>query len=454
MRIFLNVFQFSWQEFCRAVVKVFYRQCEVDGLEYLPRQGAVLLCANHANALADAVLIQAVIPRLVHPLARSGLFKNWLLKPFMLVMQAVPVYRSQDNDGSTGNNMDSFQRVYDNFKLGELILIFPEGQSHSDPKLRPIKTGAARITLGALQQSIPVSVVPLGLNFSNKGKFRSNVLLKFGPPIELPTCTEPASDDLIQGLTQDIQNAIADVTLNVEKADELDFLKSIERFFALRHGKYRKRNQALRFRALKKISHGYQQLSLYAPEEVRDIQIRLRQFERLCNTWKVHAYQVTIQYTPLLVLRFLLRSLAMLLIILPVGLWGILNSVVPFMLTRWLARFISRGTDQYDTAKMTIGLFLFVVFWGIQIWQLSFYLSNNWLWLYILSLPISAAAALLLRRERHRIWVNLRVFFLFTRKRKLKRYLEHRREELERDLARLVRTAKQITPTKPDDNKT
>jgi len=442
-----KLLQDAWQGFCRMVVTVFYRHVEIDGLEYMPMNGPVLLCANHANALADAVIMQAVIPRLLHPIARSGLFKNWLLKPFMLTMQAVPVYRRQDNDANTSTNRSTFQRCYEMFEQGEVLLIFPEGQSHSDPSLRPIKTGAARMILGCAKKSTPLTVLPIGLTFSNKGKFRSNVFIKLGEPIMVtPAASEESekNSQTVRQLTVDIQRGIELVTINVEEAEDLDFLKRVERFFAMRHGKYRHRNMALRFRALQKINHAYNQLRNSAPEQVLHLKNKLRQFERLCHIWGINAYQVTIQYTPSLVTRFILRSFTILLVILPVGLWGILNSYLPFILTRYLARLTSKGTDQYDTAKMVIGLFLFSLFWASQIGWLALHVNLVTLVMYIISLPLSAGAALYLRRERHRIWDNLRVFFLFLRKRKLKYYFENRRQELERELARLVRIAKQI----------
>ncbi len=442
-----SLLQSTWQGFCRLVVKVFYRRVEIDGLHHLPMRGPVLICANHANALADAVIMQAVMPRLLHPIARSGLFKNWLLKPFMLTMQAVPIYRQQDQAANMSANIDAFQRCYEMFARGEVILIFPEGQSHSDPSLRPVKTGAARMILGCARQAIPLTVLPVGLNFSDKGKFRSDIFIKIAEPIAL---TAGTSHDVhaVRQLTVDIQRAIESVTLNVEEAEDLDFLKRVEQFFAMRHGKYRQRNMALRFQGLQKINYAYRQLREHSPEKLSHLKHKLHQFERLCDIWRINAYQVTIRYTPSLVSRFLLRCLVILFVILPVGFWGIINSYIPFVLTRYLSGFVAKGKDQYDTAKMVFGLFLFPLFWGSQVVWLSTRVNTLTLGIYIISLPVSAAAALLLRRERHRIWDNLRVFFLLVRKRKLKNYLENKRHELERELAKLVRLAKQIKLSK------
>ncbi len=425
------------------VTRVFYRHYEVVGLEHLVNEEPVLLCANHANALADAVVLQAVSSRLIHPMARSGLFKNPVLWPILKLIQAVPVYRRQDNAAETGKNQDSFQRCYELFDKNGILLIFPEGQSHSDPSLRPLKSGAARIVLGAYQanRKLP-AVIPVGLNFSNKGRFRSTVFIKFGEPVRLENYIGMTQGNQTRALTRAIYQGLDDVTLNVESHDELDFIKSLERFFALRHGKYRQRSLELRFRALKKLAQAERRLKQHYPEKILEIKRRLQNFERVCRTLDIRDYHLTLDYKPSLVLRFIMRSLGSIFIVLPLGLWGGINSYIPFVLTRWLAKKTAKGVDQYDTAKMVLGLFLFVIFWGGQTTFVASVFSNNIAIFYALSLIPTSAAAIMLRNERRRILENIRVFFLFVRKRKLRQYLEDRRHDLEKELAHLVRLIK------------
>ena len=432
-----------WRKFCQAVVWVFYRRCEVDGLERMPAHGPVLLCANHANALADAVIIQAVCARPVHPLARSGLFGNPLLRPVMGLMQAVPVYRRQDAGGDTAQNVDSFRRCYEMFRRGGVLLIFPEGQSHSDPHLRPIKTGAARMVLGAKAENGEAPrLLPVGLNFMHKGKFRGSVLVALGEPIDTDPFPGGQDEEAVRALTREIYQGLDSVTLNVDDGRDLDLLHHIERFFAMRHGKYRRRDLKQRFRALKKLIQAQQELRFRDPQRMEHLRRLLQQFERLCKHWGVRDYHLTVRYRPTLVTRFILRSLAILFIVLPLALWGIINSIVPFLLTRHLARRLARGTDQYDTAKMVLGLFFFLLFWSAQITTAYYLYGGMTALVYALGLPPTAAAALMFRRERTRIWENLRVFFVFVRKRKLRRYLEAKRKEIERELARMVRQVK------------
>ena len=182
-----------WRTFCQMVVWIFYRRYEYGGLENLPRKGAVLLCANHPCSLVDAVIIQAICPRIIHPLARSGLFKNPIIRPILTLIQAIPVYRRQDNEQGAGKgddtskrNTDTFDTCYQKLKAGRAILIFPEGVTHSDPKMRKFKTGAARMTLGAMEQNgVAPVLLPIGLNYSDAGRFRSSVFVKIGTPIPI-----------------------------------------------------------------------------------------------------------------------------------------------------------------------------------------------------------------------------------------------------------------------------
>ncbi|MFV1992606.1 MAG: 1-acyl-sn-glycerol-3-phosphate acyltransferase [Acidiferrobacterales bacterium] len=437
-----NPFQVIWRKFCQMISRIFYSQLEVNGLNNIPKTGPVLLCANHANALADAVIIQSILKRPIHPLARSGLFGNYLLYPVLKGIQAVPVYRRQDK-GDTSKNTDSFRKSYEMFEKGAVLLIFPEGQSHSDPGIREIKTGAARIALGC-RESIGVSpqIIPVGLNFGHKGKYRGDVLVEIGKPVNLDGIANADKHDQVEQTTKLIQKGLGEVTINVESWETMNLLRRVERFFALRHGKYRQRDLSLKFRALKKLSTAYNELAHVEPDRIAWLDRKLQRFEKICKRFGVHDYHLTIKYRPSLITRFIFHSIFIITIVLPVALWGLVNSIIPFLLTRHTARFISRGTDQYDTAKMSLGLFYFSVFWISQSVLMMQYTTPGLALFYFLSLVPGAIAALVVRREREKIFDNVRVFILFVRRRRLRRYLEARRKEIELELVKLVRLAK------------
>lgn len=425
------------------MVRIFYRRREAHGLQRIPSHGPVLLCANHPNALVDPIIIQAFCHRIIHPLARSGLFESRLARPFLSVIQAVPIYRRQDAEGDTSRNVDSFARCYELFKRGDILLIFPEGQSHADAHLHDIKTGAARLARGSIKTTgVAPTVLPVGLTFGDTGRFRSSVLLEVGEPIDLSASPTEDPEATVRRLTGLIENGLEAVTVNAESSEALALSRRLERFFALRRGRYRRGSLEQRFRALKKLIRFQDLLRKKDPERVAKLSRRLERFERLCSRFGVQDYHLTVRYTPIVVIRFLFRSGLMLFVILPLALWGAINSAVPLLLVSRLMPRIAKGPQEYDTTRMVLALAVFIIAWTLQSVAVFWFFGGLSVGLYFLSLPIATAAAILMYREKGRIIENVKGFFLFMRKRRLRDYLLERRKQLEQDLARITRRLK------------
>lgn len=468
-----------WRRFCLLAVKIFYRRVEIAGAERIPRDGPLLLCANHVNALVDAIVVQAACPRPIHPLARSGLFRRPLLRPILRLIQAVPVYRRrpQGDDASkaetAARNHASFARLFDYLRDGRTLLIFPEGQSHSDPSLRPIKTGAARIALGAWRNhgALP-RIVPVGLIFTHKGRFRGNVLVQIGEPVALeppPTCLDSSEEvdgrlderALVDRWTDAIRDGLFRVTLNVEAWEDVALLSLVQRFAALRAGRDQRgasrrdhtgveeadgsaqdTSLAHRYRAFRRLYAMQRWLRVRYPLRVAKLREQLRRFERLCRRYGVQDYHLNLRYRPALVARFVVRSLLFAALVFPLALWGLVNSAIPYSLTRALSKRAARGRDQYDTASMLFGFVLFGLFWSAQTAVAWNVWGSRIALLYALSLPITAGVALMVGRERRRIVENVHVFLLFLRQRRIRDYLHAQRSEVETELAQLARLAR------------
>ena len=221
-----------WQRFCRLIVRVFYRELEVVGLENIPSDTGLLLCANHVNALVDVVVLQASTNKDLRPLARSGLFLNPFLKPILNMIGAVPIYRRNDPGSNPTQNQDSFVKCYELLAKNETIIIFPEGQSHSDPHINKLKTGAARIALGAKQNNDKTpALIPVGLTFSRKGKFRSDVLVQYGTAIDLSTPEQSDSFESVELITDRIKQELAKVTLNADSWEDIYLITRLRKVF-------------------------------------------------------------------------------------------------------------------------------------------------------------------------------------------------------------------------------
>src|SRR3954447_25071433 len=181
----------------RCVLKAFFREVEAVGAERIPLHRPLVLVANHVNRLIDPILLMGPLPVVPRFLAKSTLWKNPLVRPFLDLAGAIPVYRRQDEGSDLAKNAETFSRSYDLLAQGGTLALFPEGTSHSDPSLKPLKTGAARIVLEAEQKypGLGVRIVPVGLLFDAKQTFRSRALVQVGEPIDPAPEIELAARD-------------------------------------------------------------------------------------------------------------------------------------------------------------------------------------------------------------------------------------------------------------------
>jgi glycerol-3-phosphate O-acyltransferase/dihydroxyacetone phosphate acyltransferase len=81
-----------------------------------------------------------------------------------------------------------YSAVWSRLADGGAIGIFPEGGSHDNPHLLPLKAGVTVMALGAmdLHSSLVVKIIPVGLNYIHGHRFRSHVMVEYGKPIEVP----------------------------------------------------------------------------------------------------------------------------------------------------------------------------------------------------------------------------------------------------------------------------
>ncbi|HEU4558318.1 MAG TPA: lysophospholipid acyltransferase family protein [Longimicrobium sp.] len=217
----------------RAALKLFYR-LEISG-ERVPRHGPVLLVANHPNSLLDPGMVFAVARRPVRFMAKAPLFGQPGIGLLVKGAGAVPVYRQQDYPGETARNQDTFRAVWDALAKGHAVGIFPEGTSHSEPSLVPLKTGAARIALGAaLRTGGAFPIVPVGLSFREKETFRSDAVAVIGESVAWDDLAAAGPEDweAVRALTDRIEDALQEVTVNLERWEDAPLVETAEAVYA------------------------------------------------------------------------------------------------------------------------------------------------------------------------------------------------------------------------------
>jgi len=125
---------------------------------------------------------------------------------------AIPVHKS--DDGGPTSNDEMFRSTYDALAEHDLVTIFPEGITVDDPRIAHIKTGSARIALGARAAGVEgITLLSAGIHYENKAALRSSVFIDIGYPIDLD---EWVADNIAAGAPQDASNREAVVALTSE----------------------------------------------------------------------------------------------------------------------------------------------------------------------------------------------------------------------------------------------
>ena len=167
----------------RRLMRLYFREVERVGVAPGPDTRGRVIVSNHTNALIDPILVLTDAACEISPVAKSTLWSipglRWLLDR----AGAVPIVRRKDTpDKDATQNTAIFEKIAHHLSSGGNILIFPEGTSHNEPQLAPLRTGAARMLLAAeAKRAVAPTFQAAALEFDARSDFRSRCLVLWGP---------------------------------------------------------------------------------------------------------------------------------------------------------------------------------------------------------------------------------------------------------------------------------
>lgn len=333
--------------FFRVALNIFYRRIELVGREHIPHRGAVIFAANHPNGLLDPLFLLCFAGRPVSFLGKAPLFTYFFIGWFVRLFETIPVYRKQD--GTSGSNRETFDRARTVLHKGGSIAIFPEGTTHDDPELRELKSGAARIAIGAAMDH--VVIVPVGIYYTAKQTFRSSALVVFGAPVSVPSAAidengEPPHDD-VERLTRAIDAALDHVTIQADSQAALSLVAQAEDIFTADD----EQPLAEEFEMRRRFVEGYHYLRTHDPARLAKLQSRVQRFESELHRAKIDVHELK----P----RISAGRLFRVLILLPIALAGAVVNYPAYLLIRVLAKRISKGEGAVMATIKFVGALAF-----------------------------------------------------------------------------------------------
>ncbi len=378
-------------------LKGFFRNIEVLGRENIPQSGPVIYIANHPSALIDPLVVSILFFKRIHFLAGAEYFgkgfKSWLLKH---EFNMIPVFRPNNYEGQAVDNSEMFSECYKCLDKNGSILIFPEGNSVTENKLRNLKTGVARILAGYKKTSSykPVHIVPIGLNYEDAHKFHSDILVKFGEPIDYSAIQlAEESPETVKELTQLIESGLQNHMLHIEHY-ELDPL--VSQINSIYHHQLDRRNvevnTASRFMFQKSVINAIVYFQEKQPAVVKQVSNELEEYFSSLKSLNINPRELEIKAGEN---KFLAWSILTLLS--PVFILGFVINAIPFLWIQHLYRTKYRPRINGEanlkpinpafsaTISFSIGTVTYLV-WFIVI-SILIGLFSIW-WIAIISFPI------------------------------------------------------------------
>jgi 1-acyl-sn-glycerol-3-phosphate acyltransferase len=386
------------------LVRLFYPRLEIQGREHLPAEGPVIFVLNHPNGLLDPVVLMLGLQQPVAFLAKSTLFGNPVGRAFMGAFGAIPVYRQQD-EGLTGGpqagqmremNEKTFARCRALLRGGGAMAMFPEGKSHSGSRLLQLRTGAARIALGAEAEAgwdLGLRLVPVGLWYQKKTDFRSSVLLIIRPAFDLQEYAkaDPSQEQqTVKALTRRIEDNLSRVVLQAENAELLAAVPLLASWVA-------PAGQALALPEqhdwTARLLAAYERLQSSDPARLEKIAGMARRYANalqtlgIRNPWALELPQAN---------RRRLRWLLLLLVLTaPLALAGFLLSYLPYRLARPLANALTGGDPTLaSTFKLIGGSILVLLGWLAEAILCGIWFGPGWGLALFLAAPLLGYIAL------------------------------------------------------------
>jgi len=202
----------------KAALFFFFKKIVVTGKKHIPANGPLIIVANHPNTFMDPLLIAAITDQRIGFVANASIFLNQFITKIFTYFHVIPIFRKKDVEpGEKPDNRQAFSKCHEYLNQNGTLLIFPEGTSYYELKLREIKTGTARIALSfeelkGFQNNL--KIVPIALDYSDSIQFRSVVAITVRPPISVhkyKLAYEKNEFDAVSLLTEDIRRELADL---------------------------------------------------------------------------------------------------------------------------------------------------------------------------------------------------------------------------------------------------
>ena len=409
-------------------IRFYYKEIKIINRKNLPDSGPCIYIANHPNTLMDAWMIGYASKLPVHFMAKGTLFSSPLKNKILRSLNMIPVNRRGEGTTEGVSNKDSFEACYSILENKKCLLIFPEGTSYLERHLRDLKSGAARIALEAEKRngaSLGIKIVPLGLNYLDADRFRSRVMIHVGQAVSIENYVrdyEQNPGPTAKKLTEVFRIRLEQVLVNsAEKEDEL-MTEELHEVFSSRYIRQNRTGVTGEFDLLKKIRDKMEETKLTSPWKIAEIREILKELKSSLNQYEIRSDFLDRRFRTKMFFRQLLVSVFLLLIGLPVYVFGLVHNFLQYKMTDLIVPKLTKDVEYYAPLSVLLGLILYplaylaFMFGMKQLLQLNFWDQLA----YFISMPLSGLLAFSMHAYFKHISLKWRfIYYLMKDKQKM-----------------------------------
>ncbi len=378
------------QRYVNIFFRLHFRKLHYIGKENIPENQAVVFAPTHRNALVDAlILVNDNIKRQVVFLARADIFKAGFLSKVFTFMRIMPVYRIRDGKDNLSKNEEIFKQSGEVLKQGSPLCLFPEAIHNPNQNLLPLKKGIPRIVLpteAAFNFQLNTHIVPVAFYYTNKDQFLSDLYVTYGKAIELKAYKEIYNENenlAINNLRKEMESELRKYVVDIpnEDYDELLAMINAKQMEVLEKSKGKNINLPEAAQGVLSYMKEMKSSNLLTYQNkinlIRDA-VKSLQAEKLRPSDLIHKEKSSIQIN----LRFLF-----LILISPLALIGLVNSILPILVYKKLLRII-KDKQFISSIRIVSGIFILPLFYILQSIVVWIVFTGNLALIYFVFSPI------------------------------------------------------------------
>ena len=355
--------------FCRIIMRLNYRKMIYLNRENLPTGDPVIYAPNHRNAVIDGLLLVQKDTKPIVFLARSDIFKNKFVAKLLDFFHVIPVYRIRDGKDNLSKNDEIFKLAGDILKHRFPICLFPEAVHSDKQQLLPLKKGIPRIALPTEEKqnfSLGMKIVPVTIYYTDIHGFRSDVYVNFCKPIDVAAYREQYlrnANESFNTLRNDMQTEMQREMPNITNDSYYMFYKYCIDFNAkeIAQAKHPGKKDGLLL-AVKDI---VDRLDYMFDHEHAKFILVANDLGRAQSTLHVYGIDTTDGIRTPKSALYLLTSCLLLLVGLPIAMFGFVNTLIPVVLYAYIRKKVT-DTQYISSLRVATALFTIPLFYMIQ----------------------------------------------------------------------------------------